>query len=294
MRFPRFLLLNVLMALAFFVSPSVRAVAAGPGDIADMLVPHKALYDIDLVSTRSGSQVINISGKMYYEWRPSCDAWTTDHRFSLVYEYADSPGMRVLSDFSTYEPFDGKSLDFASRRQRDGELYQELRGHAEIEPGKAGEAVYSLPEGLSFDLSPDTLFPMAHTIEMVRQAQQGEKFFSAQVFDGSDDEGPIEINTFIGEKVNAMKMIQPSKDVDMTLLNSPAWKVRMAVFPLANDDQTSSDYEMSMIFHDNGVISDMLIEYDDFSVTQKLVALERLPEDKSCAHKADKVRSRVR
>ena len=114
-----------------------------------------------------------------------------------------------------------------------------------------------------------------------------QKFFSATVFDGSDDEGPVEINTFIGNPTNAMKFVTPSDALDMTLLNTPAWNVRMAVFPVAQKE-ASSDYEMSMIFHENGVISDMLIEYDDFSVTQKLVALDRLEDEIACnAPKSD-------
>ena len=78
----------------------------------EALVPHKALYDISLVATRSGSQVVNISGQMFYEWKPTCEAWITDHRFSLFYEYADSPGMRITSDFSTHETYDGNLFNY--------------------------------------------------------------------------------------------------------------------------------------------------------------------------------------
>ncbi len=260
-----------LPALCFILF-SPAAFAAPP------LVPHKALYDIDLVATRSGSQIINISGRMFYEWQPGCDAWTTDHRFDLSYEYADSPSMHIQSDFSTYELYDGSGLNFTSRRRRDGTLYQELRGKASIVEDKAGEAAFTMPEDLHFDLDEGTIFPMAHTIEMIEKARNGKKFFTATVFDGSDAEGPIEINSFIGKKANALSMIKPSKDIDMSLVNTPAWNVRMAVFPVMSDEETA-DYEMDMVFHENGVISDMLIEYDNFSVTQKLIALEKLKGD---------------
>lgn len=257
------------------------AFAAGPP------VPHKALYDIDLVSTSSGSQIINISGRMFYESKPGCDAWTTDHRFDLNYEYADSPSMHIQSDFSTYEPYDGSGLNFSSRRRRDGTLYQELRGKATIEQGKEGQAVFTMPDNLRYDLEEGTLFPMAHTLEMIEKARSGQKFFTATVFDGSDEEGPIEINSFIGKKANALAEIRPSKDIDMSLVNTPAWNVRMAVFPVMSDEATA-DYEMDMVFHENGVISDMLIEYDNFSVTQKLVALEKLTVDACSGAKSGK------
>lgn len=243
-------------------------------DVTSLLTPHKALYEISLVATRSGSQVINISGQMFYEWKPTCDAWITDHRFNLFYEYADTPSMQVTSDFSTFETFDGESFSFSARRKRDSNLYQEFRGNATV-ADKGGKAVFTIPEDINFDLSKGSLFPMAHTVELVRKAKSDKKFFRAVVFDGSDDEGPVEISTFIGKPANAMKVVAPSDSLDMSLLNTPAWNVRMAVFPLMKDEE-SSDYEMSMVFHENGIISDMLIDYDDFSVTQKLVALEKL------------------
>lgn len=249
-------------------------------EASEILVPHKALYEINLVATRSGSQVINISGKMFYEWKPTCDAWITDHRFNLFYEYADSPGMKITSDFSTFETFDGESFNFSARRKRDNNLYQELRGRAVV-ADKGGEASFTMPDDLNFDLRQGAMFPMTHTVEMVKHAKNDKKFFQAVVFDGSDDEGPVEINTFIGKPANALSVVNPSNALDMSLLNTPAWNVRMAVFPTM-DEEAISDYEMSMIFHENGIISDMLVEYDDFSVTQKLVALEKL-EGESCA-----------
>lgn len=257
---------------------------AGTADaMAKALAPHKALYDIDLIATHSGSQILNISGQMAYEWKPVCDAWVTDHKFKLFYEYADAPGMRITSDFSTYESYDGKMFNYTSRRQRDGKMYQEIRGKADINDGGSGAAVFTMPEGIKFNLAKGSLFPMGHTLEVIRNAESGNKFFSAQVFDGSDEEGPIEINTFIGKP--ATSGAKKSPKVDASLLNGKAWNMRMAVFQ-AKSNEEESDYEMELVFHENGIISDMTIEYDDFSVTQKLVALEKLPAE-NCAPPVD-------
>ncbi len=265
--FPVFLA-SVFIALA---SP-MTAKAAAPDAIADGMAPHHAVYEIDLIATHSGSQILNISGDMSYEWVSTCDSWTTDHHFKLFYEYADAPGMRIVSDFTTFESQDGGELQFTSRRKRNGDMYQEIRGIADIGQ-KGGVAKYSKPEGLKYDLSAGTLFPVGHTVELIRQAKAGKKFFNAQVFDGSDEDGPIEINAFIGKQTKDAP--QPnSKKIDDGLLKSPAWNVRMAVFP-AKDKEEESDYEMTMVFHENGIISDMVIEYDDFSVRQKLVSLKK-------------------
>jgi hypothetical protein len=262
------------VAICAMVAGTGQGFAASPGG----LVAHRAVYDIDLVATHGGSQIINIRGTMSYEWRATCEAWVTDHGFELFYEYADSPGMRINSDFSTYESFDGKDFSFTSRRLRDGEVYQEIRGSAQTGGGESGKgkATHTMPEGIAYDLLPGTLFPMGHTVNLIKHARAGDKFYLAQVFDGSDEEGPIQINTFIGAKAKPPAAEYP-KNVNATLLKGVAWNMRMAIFP-GDLQEEESDYEMALVFHDNGIISDMLIEYDDFSVSQKLISLEKLPQ----------------
>ena len=73
-------------------------------------------------------------------------------------------------------------------------------------------------------------------------------------------------------------IVPASPKIDPALLKTKAWNVRMAFFT-PDKNQADPDYEMNAVFHENGIISDMLIDYNDFSVTQKLAALEKLPPD---------------
>ncbi|MCB9973350.1 MAG: DUF1849 family protein [Rhodospirillales bacterium] len=264
-------------------APAKKAQTKTPASLDGAMVPHKALYEITMVSAASGSQVVNISGNMFFEWKPTCDAWTTDHRFNLTYEYADSPAMQITSDFSTWESRDGKSFDFSSRRSRDGELYEELRGHVDRLEDGSGKAVYSLPENLSFDLPKGFVLPMQHTLDILSVIDKSNSpFVNRVLFDGSDTEGPIEVNAFIGKSVNAMARLPVNAELDVSLLNAPARDIRMAFFPLLDQETESSDYEMNAVFHDNGVISDMMIDYHEFSIHQKLIALEKTKIDLNC------------
>lgn len=266
----------LLLALACALPAKAADAKKEAGDFG--FKGHRALYDIRLTSTQSGSQVVNISGQMLYEWQASCEAWIANHRFNIVYEYADSAPMRIDSDFSTYESFDGLSLNFTSQRKRDGELFEELRGQASLSPtpDQGGKAVYTLPEPTEFDLPPGALFPVGHSMSVLKKIREGKKFYKSVIFDGSDGEGPVEVNAFIGQSVDPLTGIQMSPAIDKALVSSPARRVRLAFFPMTSDEATS-DYEMSLVFHENGIISDMTIEYDDFSISQKLVALEPLP-----------------
>lgn len=240
-------------------------------------IPHKALYDIKLAGKKSGSQIVNIKGQMFYDWSSGCEGWNSNHRFNLLYEYADTPPMKITSDFSTYETFDGKTFNFASQRKRNGELFEELRGMAVLFD-KAPKASYSMPEGLEYDLDPHTRFPMRHTMDVLKKIKEGEKFYKARIFDGSDEDGPIEINAFIGKPAKVLSSFKDNNNVDTALLDNQAWKVQLAFFPL-NSDQSVADYEMTLTFHENGIISDMLVDYSDFTVSQKLVAVEAISKE---------------
>jgi hypothetical protein len=270
-----------LVAAAFISMAAPGSARATPATAAikppppgHLIAPHKALYEIALVSKKSGSQVVDIHGKMYFAWNTGCDAWTTDHRFQLYYSYADSAPLRIDSAFSTYEPYDGKSFSFNARRSRNGDLFEELSGSAAMD-AKGGHVDYAVPKDMGFTLKPGTLFPMLHTVDLIGQAMTGHKFFNAVVFDGSDDEGPVEINSFIGRRMSGLDMAKPGAHMDKALLDVPAWKIRMAFFPVLHPE-TEPEYEMDAVLQQNGVISFMRVEYKDFTVTQTLVALEPL------------------
>lgn len=244
------------------------------------MAPHKALYEVTMETRKNGSQVSNINGKMFYEWKTSCDAWISNHRFDVLYNYSDMPPMRIKSDFSTYESFDGKSLSFTSQRKRGGQVFEELRGNANLEgEDGSGAAMFTLPPDLDIDLPEGTLFPMAHTLDVIDKINQGKKFYKATVFDGGDKDGPVDINTFIGKPFDTKGMAASLEKAEKGLIENKAWSLRLAFFPLL-DYSATADYEMDIVFHENGVISDMTIEYDDFSVRQKLVAIE--PMEDSC------------
>lgn len=247
-----------------------------------VIAPHKALYDIKMKSKSSDSKLVDISGQMLFEWRQECEAWVTDHHFTLDYQYINAPNALITSDFSNYETLDGELMNFVARRAHDDKVFQELRGYASVHTDtNLKKAIYSKPEGKEVVLSEEVMFPSEHTVKLINKARTGESFFVSDVFDGSDEEGLITINTFIGERVNAMAQTEPSTQIDPALINTPGWKMRLAFFP-KETELVEADYEMSIVLHDNGVISDIEIEYKDFSIAQELVAIERLDSDENC------------
>lgn len=271
--------ISSLTGLSLYSVFLVGAIMALPSSAHALdLVSHKAIYDIRMVSSKNGAQVIGVNGKMLYTVKKSCDGWISDHRFTLDYEYSGTPPVQVETKFTSFESFDGNSLNFSSNRMSNGEFDQELRGQAHIskDPMVENSANFSIPSDLSFKLSPTTLFPVNHTIRLIEAAQKGQKIMNAKVFDGSDDKGPVEINAVIGKKV------KPDSETkfDKTLMNVGGWSMRLAVFTKNEEDEPLSDYEMTMELLENGIVKNMIVDYHDFSVSQKLVAIEPVkPEE---------------
>lgn len=251
--------------------------SAFAGGIAtDVIAPHRALYEIELRSVKSGAQLSNLSGRMYFEWKRDCDAWNTDNRSVLYYTYTDGTTTRINSDFITREDLKGKDFNFSAKRSTDGKTIEEYRGYASGE-----KAVYSIPAGHVVELPRGTMFPMGHTAEIMARMKKGEKYFTVPLFDGSDDKKPPEVSVFIGADTKAPEAILASKKVDTGLIASPAHKMHIAFFP-SDSDSDASDYEMDLVAHDNGVVSDIDITYDSFSIRQKLVALQKVDAPDNC------------
>ncbi|MBI1274114.1 MAG: DUF1849 family protein [Alphaproteobacteria bacterium] len=260
-------ILPAVLALSCLGAPAHAAVAS--------FAPHRAIYDMKMASARNGSSVAGVEGKMFFEWADACDAWIIDQKLQLKFYYAEGDVVDRVSSFSTWEAKNGKRYRFATRSLSNGQETTNLRGEAEL--GKdGGEATYHLPKETSIKLPAGTLFPSAHTFEVLRAADEGNRFFKRTIFDGNDEEGMIETSVFISPKIEDTAAAMADKDLKSNeLLKQPSWPVRMAFF--RPDGETGEpDYEMDMHLLANGVASSMVIDYGDFVLTGTLSELEPL------------------
>lgn len=275
--------LGLLTAAApAFAAAGVTPPAAVKTD--DALVGHKALYDFRMTSVQSGAGISGIRGKMYYEQADNCEAWTTDHRFNVEYQYPERRPVENTSHYVAFESKDARQFYYSSEREENGFTIEQLRGAVKPNADGTAKADFSRPDDLSFDLPKGYLLPTQHTTEVIKHARAGDKFFTATMFDGTDADGPVEINAFIGKKLTAdeiKKIAADNPKIDASIVNGDAWRVRMAVFPLKEDKGMSPSYEMDLILHSNGIVSWSLVDYHAFKVEQKLLALEKLPA-KTC------------
>lgn len=250
--------------------------ALPPGELARALVadvpvtPHRALYEMHLSDAEGDSNINNVGGKMLFAWTDACEGWTIEQRLDLAFTYNGGAKQRVRTSMASWEAKDGSAFHFNVRRSinnKDKEVYQ---GLAKLVKDGSGKATYTSPEGKQLELSPRTLFPTLHTLQILKAAKAGQHQVNASVFDGADEQGLNAVSAFIG---NEQKITAPEGTPQRELRSGRAWPVQMAFF--APDNKTGTpDYEMHMTLLENGVANDLLIDYGDFTVSATLHDIE--------------------
>lgn len=242
-----------------------------PADFALNFQPHKAIYSLEMTAVRNLQRISSVGGEMFFEWGDACEAWTTTQKFQLDYNYTDGPSQSFVSDYSSWEAKDGQSFSFTSKNLSNGRVHRVYRGSAERQDNGGGEADFSRPEDRQMDIPKGFTFPTEHTFDLLEAAHNGDKIFSSVMFDGSDDDGPIIVNAVIGKRLDALS----EADEENPMLRGPGWTVRMAFFDYA-DENSEANYEMTINLLDNGIVRDLTIDYDEFSLRGEMVTIDAL------------------
>ena len=256
--------LAVVIAATTAIAVNMANAAPGPAGLS----PHRAIYHMALASTRAGSGVAGATGTMSYQFGDSCDGWIVENRIAVTYSYTEGGQADTTTDFLTWESKDGLRYRFRMRNTRDGQVTDDIEGTAELKgKGLGGTAKFTRPEVVSIPLPKGTLFPTEHTVKLMEAAQGGNHSLLRVVFDGSDAQGPYDVNALIG-KSHAMEANSASP-----LLDSPS----LAFFPLDSQESTP-DFEMRLNYHDNGVAQNIIQAFKNFSLEGRLESIEPLPK----------------
>jgi hypothetical protein len=262
----------VLAVAVLGVAGVVAETNASPATAVDIL-PHRALYKVTLDKAASGSSIIDVQGRMGFEWRDACDGWAVEQRYAMEFSRADGDGSVIQSTYSTWESKAGDIYRFFVKRDRGGgEERIEGKAVMPLPLGSApGKVTFAEPEESELKLPKDTLFPTEHTIRMIQAATSGKRFLRAPVFDGGEPEAPSLISAVLGEgRTDALPSIK-AEAVQGTYYPS-----RLAWFG-PDSEGSEPDFEMSIEVLANGIARSILVYYSDFSVRMSLEEVEALP-----------------
>lgn len=260
-----FLAVSLVLAAPWLAGP---AGAAGPA-----LLSHRAIYEMTLAHAGHGSDLVDLSGRMVLEWIAACDGYTTNQR--LVTRSSDNQGQETLNDFlaSSWEAKDGRAMRFAARQQLNGKPVQEFVGHAVMGPGKAnGRAIYTKPQPQTVGLPGGTAFPTEEINNILAAARAGKLAETDVVFDGSGETALYRADAYI-VAVPAKQGFEAAGGKSLRGVRS--WKVEVSYFPFDSKEGVP-EYELSFRLYENGVSTDLLLDYGKLAIKGRLTSLKPL------------------
>ena len=262
--------LTIFLPLAFSLlngGVSHAAVSAG------MLVPHRAVYDLELKDASDRSGIKGLKGRMVYEFNGSaCEGFTTTFRYVTRIETGE---FERLTDqqTTTFESGDGKEFRFLTKNYVDDKLDAETRGSA-ISGDDGLTVEVSKPEESKFKLG-QSFFPTTHLLDMIDRAEKGERLYEAQIFDGTEDaDRALTTTVIIGDR-NKAATEGPDKEAAKAIDKDGYFPVSVSYFDEKSEGGAEEPtYQIGFKLYENGVTRDLVMDYGDFSMTGKLVDLK--------------------
>lgn len=246
---------------------------------AATLVSHRAIYDLEVSKMSDNSGYSSIEGKLAYELTGSvCEGWAVNYRIANRYVEAEK-GSRVLdTQLTTWESGDGLEMNLSQKQFIDNTLDSEERLVVKRpKPGAEANGTMTLPKELEFKVLPQALFPSTHQTKILEAARQGLTRDSSLVFDGSDGEKMYRAITFIGKKrAPGTFALDQSNPQTETVRNLPSWPMTVSYYPAEDDQAAAPIYQASFNVYENGVSTDLLMDYGSYVLKGKLTKLDLL------------------
>lgn len=262
-----------ILAFGLAAGASVPALAGVEG--AAGLLPHRAVYDLKLKDASDRSGIEGLNGRMVYEFTGSaCTGFTTNFRFVTRINTGEDTRL-TDQQTTTFEDTEKGEFRFETKSFTDEQLDKEVSGAAMEADSKVKVAI-DLPDPREVELTASA-FPTEHMLEVIRNARNGNRFFEARIFDGSENGDQSMItNTVIGPQQQPQKEDAGDAAKAGEFADAAYWPVSIAYFNDGGSGDTTPVYSMSFKLYDNGITRDLTMDYGDFVLSGSLSRLDLL------------------
>lgn len=252
------------LAVAFLPLPALAALPAAP---ESQLTGQDTVYTLTLSKLRT-HDITGATGRLQLQMVDGCTGWASHQQMTVIIRNVDGSLSKSVSDYTTWESKNGKMLTFSvSQGDGSGAMKVVDSGTAtHTGPDDRGVVKFNVPAGLVVSLPAGTLFPMQHTEALLAAAKDRKVFISPLLFDGTSTDGASP--TF----VTIFGYQQPAKTSWPALSGYASANVSIAFFPRTNQDSTP-DFSTSMRYFENGVTTNLVLDFGDFVMNGKLVSL---------------------
>jgi hypothetical protein len=250
-----------------FVTLSLALPSCALASAAAGLTGQEAIYDLSLAKVRT-HDVTGATGQMRFSIADGCTGWGTTQDMTLLIRNADGSLTKTVTDYVTWETKNGTELTFTlTEKDNDGKPVIDDAGTAIRAGDGSGTITYSTPANRVMAMPPGTLFPMAHTAAILDAGRHGKKFISVPLFDGTTDDGAQ--HTF----VVILARHPPAATPFPSLAKQSSTDVDIAFYERKNSDQ-NPDFRSQMLYYDDGVANNIMMDFGDFVMRGKLEHLD--------------------
>lgn len=258
-------------------APPPAAAQAADAQIA--LAPHRAVYDLSLLSSRGKRSLESVRGRILYDFSGSpCEGYTL--QFRQVTDLDSGEGKRAVSDLraTNWEAGDGSQFRFHTENFMNSAPSDVGDGKVE-RSGDTVTVTLTKPQAKTFDAS-GAIFPSAHMRRVVAAAREGKTLLEVPVYDGSESgERVYNTLTVIGAPI-APDAATPGDAAanQPTLASLKRWPVTVSYF---EREKTEGDqlpaYSISFEMYENGISRALKLDYGDFVLAGAMTSLEVKP-----------------
>ncbi|MDJ1157206.1 cell envelope integrity EipB family protein [Chelatococcus sp. SYSU_G07232] len=242
------------------------------------LAPHRAVYDLTLLSSSGSRGVDSAKGRIAFDFTgDACEGYALSFRQVTVLQSGEI-GERV-SDLRTtsFEDGSGSSYKFKSESRFGTGATKQIDGEADRRSDGTVGVRLAKPKRDRLSVASDVLFPTAHMRKLIEAARAGETLLTARVYDGSDDGRKVfdtlaVIGRRIEGKTDLLEQVARKSDLDKLA----RWPVKISYFTPGEGERTPL-YVMSFELFDNGISRDLTLDYGDFTLKGEMKQLDVLP-----------------
>lgn len=270
----------LIATICVSLSGGDRASAQASKDL--LLVPHRAVYDLKLVSSRGRRSLQSAQGRIVYDFGGNaCDGYTLG--FRQVTELDSGEGKVVVSDLrsTTWEEGSAKSFRFNFQNFLDRKVVDAVDGRAERR-GDSVTVMLKKPADKKFDIG-QVAFPTDHMRQIVEAARSGRTLLELAVYDGSENgEKVYQTLAVIGQRLPAERKADDAAAGIASLAGMARWPVTISYFDRAKQGgEQMPVYAISFELYENGISRALKLDYGDFVVAGTMSSLE-IGQAKDC------------
>ncbi len=245
---------------------------------AAQIAPHRAIYDLSLLRAGEGASLQSASGRLAFEIDgSSCEGYTVNFRMATKYRPAEGTTMVIDTTTTTYESGDARELRHHVKEVVNGSVRENTRIRFNRPTAAAqGQGEIADKPDKSFTVPPAAMLPMQHQIRLINLAEGGGGRDSSVIFDGSDGAKSFRAISFVGKQrtlgSSGSDTVNPASRL---LASSRAWPMTVSYYTLDGDNETP-EYQVSFNMYENGVATELVLDYGDFALKGTLTDLKML------------------